>query len=91
MSKIKVGTKYEVIFENNPFVFKALRHGEDWRSLTGDNLILDMFFMIEELQEENQKLKDRLQISPQGDDKIDELEQVIEFLRFELDNIQNKL
>jgi cell shape-determining protein MreC len=40
--------------------------------------------MIEELQEENEKLKDRLQISPQGDDKIDELEEAINHLRFQL-------
>jgi hypothetical protein len=86
MSKVKVGTDYEVVFENNPFIFKALRHGKDWRDLTGDNLILDMFFMIEQLQEENQKLKDRLQVSPYGDDKIDELEETIENLRFQTFN-----
>lgn len=84
MSKIKVGTDYEVIFENKPFMFKVLRHGKEWRDLTGDNLVLDMFFMLEELQNENQKLKERLQISPYGDDKIDELEEAIENLRFQL-------
>jgi hypothetical protein len=84
MNKIKIGADYEILYQSNPFVFKALRHGEEWRNLTGDNLMLDMFFMIEQLQEENQKLKDRLQISPQGDDKIDELEEAIEHLKFQL-------
>jgi hypothetical protein len=42
--------------------------------------ILDL---IEKAQETEQ-LKDRLQISPQGDDKIDELQQEIEYLKFRL-------
>lgn len=84
MSKIKIGTDYEIIYESKPFVFKALRHGEEWRNLTGDNLILQMLFTIEDLQEENEKFRKRLEISPQGDDKIDELEESIKNLRFQL-------
>ena len=46
--------KYEVILDqtNNTFDFHALRHGEQWRCLTGDNLILCMFQRIQDLEEQ---------------------------------------
>ena len=46
--------------------------------------------LIEQAQE-SEKLKERLQIGPQGDDKIDELEQSIEILRFQLIDENNKV
>jgi predicted RNase H-like nuclease (RuvC/YqgF family) len=39
---------------------------------------------------ENQRLLNRLQISPFGDDKIDELEQAMEFIRFENEQLKIK-
>ncbi len=48
---INVGDgNYTVIQENNPWIFKALRHGEEWRDLTGDNLILALCYRIEDMQ-----------------------------------------
>jgi len=37
--------KYEVILDQSygEFNFHALRYGEEWRDLTGDNLVLAMF------------------------------------------------
>jgi len=35
----------------------ALRYGEVWRDLTGDNLVLAMFHRIEELQNEVDQYK----------------------------------
>lgn len=44
--------KYTVVNElENGGGFYALRHGEKWRSLAGDNLVLAMFQEIEELVE----------------------------------------
>ena len=45
--------KYEVIFDQNGrrSDFYALRYGEEWRSLTGDNLILAMFYRIQNLED----------------------------------------
>lgn len=59
VEKIKVDDKYEVIVnqESNKFEFKALRYGQEWRNLIGDNLVLAMFYRIQELEEENNKLK----------------------------------
>lgn len=57
MESIKLDNKYEVIFNSKPWTFKALRYGEEWRNLTGDNLILAMFHKIQELEEEIIKLK----------------------------------
>lgn len=53
MNKIELeGGKYTVINElNEGGKFKALRYGEDWRSLAGDNLVLAMFYRIESLTE----------------------------------------
>lgn len=49
--------KYKVIVNNDEHTFKALRYGEEWRNLTGDNLVRAMFSEIQELQIENKKLK----------------------------------
>lgn len=45
---------------------------------------------IETLKEENEQLKERLQISPFGDDKIDELEEAIENLKFQYDQLKKE-
>ena len=42
--------KYTVVREGNGRVFKALRYGEEWRDLIGDNLILALCDRIEELE-----------------------------------------
>jgi len=43
-----------------------------------------------EMKKENDRLKERLQISPYGDDKIDELEQAQELTKFELEQLKIK-
>lgn len=48
--------------------------------------ILDLI----ERAQETEQLKDRLQISPQGDDKIDELEQAIEHYKFQIETLKSK-
>nr|DAQ70648.1 MAG TPA: hypothetical protein [Caudoviricetes sp.] len=47
-TEIKVG-EYTVIHENGTN-FHALRHGEQWRDLTGDNLVLVLVSRIEQLE-----------------------------------------
>jgi hypothetical protein len=49
--------KYTVIFNTETGEFRALRYGEEWRDLCGDGMILQMFFRIQELEEEVKKLK----------------------------------
>jgi hypothetical protein len=54
---------YTVIQEDNPWVFKALRHGLEWRNLVGDNLVLALCYKIEDLENEVKKyneLKEKL-------------------------------
>lgn len=43
--------KYEVQLNNINGDFKALRYGKEWRKLTGDKLMLSMFFRILELED----------------------------------------
>ena len=43
--------KYTLILEDNGKKFYALRYGEEWRDLIGDNLILAMFYRMKELEE----------------------------------------
>lgn len=45
---IKLG-KYELSHENGCNL-KCTRDGEDWRNLVGDNLVLQMFQRIQELE-----------------------------------------
>jgi len=45
--------KYEVVLDqtDGKFNFLALRYGEEWRDLTGDNLVLTMFNKIQDLED----------------------------------------
>lgn len=59
MSKIVLNDgKYTVINDlNEGGGFIALRYGEEWRNLAGDNLILAMYHEIEALQAQVDELK----------------------------------
>lgn len=48
--------KYTVLHENGVNL-RALRHGEAWRELTGDGLVLAMAQRIEELEEQLQAIE----------------------------------
>jgi hypothetical protein len=56
--ELKINNKYTIIEDLPNGVFKATRHGEEWRNLVGDNLILSMAYKIEELEEELKKWTD---------------------------------
>ena len=59
MSKIELmDGKYTVVNElEEGGGFRALRYGEEWRNLAGDNLILAMAYEIEELKVEIERLQ----------------------------------
>lgn len=42
--KIELDGKYTVVLTNNGGSFRALRYGEEWRDLTGDDMALSMFY-----------------------------------------------
>jgi|WetSurMetagenome_2_1015567.scaffolds.fasta_scaffold662308_2 hypothetical protein len=42
--------KYTIIRSDDYKIFKALRYGEEWRSLAGDNLIAALCDKIEDLE-----------------------------------------
>lgn len=54
--------KYEILYNFDPeegeIVFSALRYGEPWRDLTGDNLIFYLAHRISELEYELGKDKE---------------------------------
>ena len=52
---IKIGVTYELSHEDGCNL-KCTRYGEAWRDLTGDNLVLQMFQRIQELEEYTQEL-----------------------------------
>lgn len=62
MAKIELENgKYTVVNElNDGGGLKALRYGEEWRNLAGDNLILAMYHEIERLQERLSTAEDLL-------------------------------
>jgi hypothetical protein len=68
--------KYTVI--NDRGVLTALRHGQPWRDLVGDNLVYWMFVTARDLKEENEALKQRIKMleesSLQGKDGPDVVE-----------------
>lgn len=72
MNRIKLNDgKYTVVNElNNGGGFYALRYGETWRSLAGDNLVLAMFYKIEELSE---KLSESESLLSEAHDLLDDV------------------
>jgi len=44
--------KYTVVFDEETALFEALRHGEPWRDLCGDGLILAMLQEVDHLKEQ---------------------------------------
>jgi hypothetical protein len=61
MRKIKIN-EYEVVEDLKNGIFKALRHGEEWKDLIGDNFVLSLVDELErtkrELSESNSLLSD---------------------------------
>lgn len=57
MRRFKVG-EYEVIEDLQSRTFKALRHGEEWKELIGDNLIMALIDRIEKLENELKVIED---------------------------------
>lgn len=49
--------KYKIQLSNDGLKFRALRYGQQWRDLLGDNLILGLVFKIQELEEELATIK----------------------------------
>lgn len=50
--------KYTVIYDEGHF--KALRYGQPWRDLTGDNLVYSMLVKASQLKKERDALADKL-------------------------------
>lgn len=54
--------KYTIINElENGGGLRALRYGEEWRNLEGDNLVLSLFQELEEAKEEVERLREALE------------------------------
>jgi len=70
----------QVEFSVNPATLLALGN----TIVLDDKIIAELQWENSRLQQENSKLRQRLQISPYGDDKIDELETAIDFLRHDI-------
>jgi hypothetical protein len=62
--------QYTIIQNNNPWEFKALRNGEEWRDLTGDNLILALCYRIEDMQKLINQCKDTFEKIIPMEDKL---------------------
>lgn len=43
--------KYTIKYQMEPHNFEALRHGESWRDLTGDGLMLAMVFELQDCKD----------------------------------------
>ncbi|MBX9158755.1 hypothetical protein [Bacillus cereus] len=52
---VKVNDEYTITIDFPKGVFHATRHGEPWRDLTGDQLVLSLCNRIEDLEEQLEK------------------------------------
>lgn len=55
---VKVNDEYTITIDFSKGVFNATRHGEPWRDLVGDQLVLALCNRIEDLEEELKKSKE---------------------------------
>lgn len=70
MAKIELG-EYTIINElNEGGGLRALRHGEEWLNLAGDNMVLAMFSEIERLTE---KLNEAENLMSEAHDLMDDV------------------
>lgn len=69
--------------------YKVCHDGEDYSTDCDGGFVLRSD--IAELQRRVTKFEERLRISPYGDDRIDELEQSMQFKDFELSNTKDRL
>ena len=69
MRKIKI-YEYEVIEDLENGVFKALRHGEEWRDLVGDNFVLSL---VDELERVNSQLSQADSLLSESHDLMDDV------------------
>ncbi len=57
MTKIELQDGKYAVIHNNGQGLHALRYGEQWRNLAGDNLVMAMAYEIEELRESKEYCK----------------------------------
>ena len=63
MYRLKLeNNKYEIIEDLEHGIFKAERYGEEWRDLSGDNLILALIYKVQKLERQNETLKKNIQV-----------------------------
>ena len=69
----------------------CMRHNVSAMQATLDQQAKNCEALLEEKSKEIERLTERLQVSPYGDDKIDELEESCENLRFRAETAEQKL
>lgn len=85
------GRKYETILDEDTGRITILRHGEEWRDETGDNYILSLIHLIEQMRDDYAELHyeneaNKLKFESQIDDKESEIRYLkAENLRLEED------
>ena len=91
--------KYETILDEDTGRITILRHGEAWRDETGDNYILSLIHLIEQMRDDYNELHcenelNKLKFENQIDDKDSEILQLKEEnlrLEEEIDALQEEI
>jgi len=86
--------KYTVYIDKKTNAFKALRHGEPWRDLCGDNLIFYLMIELIEANSENSCLQDKIAGLEQElplDKNMTEAIRVIKTLEDTIDGLEHEL
>jgi len=69
MRKVKI-SEYEIIEDLSQGVFKALRHGQEWRDLIGDNLIYSLIDRLEDAERLLQEAQGMMDDNYYGYDEV---------------------
>lgn len=68
--RIELDGKYTILFNEATGEFKALRHGEPWRNLAGDKLILTLMYKLQRADELLQEAQGMMDDNYYGHDEV---------------------
>jgi len=78
-------SKYNITVDLENNIFNCSRHGEPWRDLIGDKLVLSMVNMIESLSNERDRLLANIRDYDSKTEKLDEMLGRLEVLQTRLE------
>lgn len=84
--------KYETILDENTGRITILRHGEEWRDETGDNYILSLIHLIEQMRDDYAELHYENEVNKvKFENELEEKESEMVYLKEEIYRLEEEI